>query len=150
MQLAALDKRKPGSMFKDMTMNDMDGKARSLSEWCGKGNYVLVDFWASWCGPCRQEMPNVVDNYNKYHAKGFEVIGVSFDSNAAAWKSAVKRLGMAWPQLSDLKAWKSAAASLYGIMGIPANVLIDPAGKIVAIDLRGAGLGIKLKEIYGF
>ena len=149
-QLAALEKRKPGKMFMDLAMNDLDGKPRKLSEWCGKGNYVLIDFWASWCGPCRQEMPNVVENYNKYHSKGFEVIGVSFDNNASAWKTAVKSLGMAWPQLSDLKAWKSAAAPLYGIMAIPSNVLVDKDGKIVATDLRGSNLGKTLKEIYGF
>ncbi len=149
-KLAALEKHRPGMPFTDLTMNDTEGKARRLSEWCGKGNYVLVDFWASWCGPCRQEMPNVVANYKKYHEKGFEVVGVSFDNKAEAWKNAIKSLGMPWPNISDLKGWQSAAASTYGINAIPANVLLDGSGKIVAVDLRGGDLGAKLKEVYGF
>lgn len=149
-QLAALEKRKPGTPFTDLTMNDTEGKTRKLSEWCGNGNYVLVDFWASWCGPCRQEMPNVVENYKKYHEKGFEVIGVSFDNKAEAWKNAIKNLKMPWPNISDLKGWQSTAASIYGINAIPANVLLDGEGKIIAVDLRGNALGMKLKEIYGF
>jgi len=149
-QLEALEKRKPGKMFMDMTMNDMGGKPQKLSQWCGKGNYVLIDFWASWCGPCRREMPNVVENYAKYHAKGFEIIGVSFDSKAEAWQNAVKMLGMAWPQLSDLKGWKSEGASLYGITSIPSNVLLDKDGKIMAVNLMDSELGEKLKELYGF
>ncbi len=150
-QLAdGLRKKQPGRMFVDLTMNDMDGKSRQLSEWCGKGKYVLVDFWASWCGPCRQEMPNVVETYVKYHSKGYEIVGVSFDSKAEPWKAAVKQLGMDWPQISDLKGWQSAASEAYGIMAIPSNVLLDGEGRIVANDLRGERLHAKLKEIYGF
>ncbi len=149
-QLAALEKRMTGKLFVDLTMNDTENNPRKLSEWCGKGNYVLIDFWASWCGPCRQEMPNVVENYKKYHSAGFEIVGISFDNKADAWKAAIDNLGMEWPQLSDLKAWKSEGASTYGITAIPANVLFDKEGKIIAVDLRGNNLGDKLKEIYGF
>ncbi len=147
--LATYDKRAPGTKFKDMTMNDMDGKEVTLSQWAGKGNYVLVDFWASWCGPCRQEMPNVVVNYEKYHAKGFEIVGVSFDQNKEPWVKAVQTMGLRWPQMSDLKGWQCAASDLYGIRSIPASMLIDPQGTIIALDLRGKALGKKLKEIFG-
>ena len=147
--LAGLEKRAPGNIFKELTMKDMEDRDVQLSQWVGKGNYVLVDFWASWCGPCRNEMPNVVACYEKYHDKGFEVVGVSFDQKKDLWIKAVQQMGMRWPQMSDLKGWKCAAAETYGVVSIPSNVLVDPKGKIIAMDLRGANLANKLKEIYG-
>ncbi|MBQ9668457.1 MAG: redoxin domain-containing protein [Prevotella sp.] len=148
--LASLEKRAPGKMYTDMTLNDMEGKVRKLSDWVGKGQYVMIDFWASWCGPCRQEMPNVVANYKKYHDKGFEIVGVSFDQKADAWKNAVEQMGMEWPQLSDLKGWKAAAVDVYGVNSIPASILLDGTGKIVGLNLRAEKLGEKLHDIYGF
>ena len=137
-----------GKPFTDLEMNDTEGKAHKLSEYCGKGHYVLIDFWASWCGPCRMEMPNVKENYEKYHAKGFDVVGLSFDNKADAWKKAINDMGLNWIHLSDLKGWRSIAAQTYGIQGIPASLLVNPKGIIVARDLRGEALGKKLAEIF--
>ncbi len=148
-QLKSMELRAPGSMFKDLVENDTTGTSHHLSEYVGKGNYVLVDFWASWCGPCMQEMPNVKANYEKYKAKGFNVVGLSFDRNADAWKRAIREKGLNWIHLSDLKFWQTVAAETYGIRSIPSSILCDPQGKIIAVDLRGNKLGEKLKEIYG-
>lgn len=135
--LSAAKRSAIGAEFTNLTMPDMDGKDISLSDYVGKGKYVLVDFWASWCGPCRREMPVVVEAYKKFADKGFEIVGVSFDNNKEAWVNAVKEMNMTWPQMSDLKGWQCEASSVYGIRSIPATILFDPQGKIVAKDLRG-------------
>ena len=147
-KLEGAKRKAAGAAFTDFALADMQGVSRKLSDYAGKGHYVLVDFWASWCGPCRQEMPLVKSLYEKYHPKGFEIVGVSFDTNKEDWTKAVEQMGMTWPQLSDLKAWKSEAAQLYDIRAIPATLLIGPDGKIVASGLRGAQLQKKLEEIY--
>jgi len=131
----------------DFTQNDVNGKPVKLSSF--KGKYVLLDFWASWCGPCRQENPNVVRVYNKYKDQNFTVLGVSLDrpDGRAAWLNAIKEDGLTWTHVSDLKFWNNAAAALYFVQSIPQNFLIDPQGKIVAKNLRGAELESKLIEL---
>ena len=137
-----------GQQFTDMEMADPEGKTHKISELVGEGHWVLVDFWASWCGPCRAEMPNVLEAYNKFHDKGFEVIGVSFDEKKEAWVKAIDQLKMPWLQISDLKGFNCAAAPIYKIDGIPDNILIDPQGKIIDRALRGKALHNRLQKIF--
>ena len=113
-----------------------------------RGKIVLVDFWASWCGPCRKENPNVIVNYNKYHDKGFDILGVSLDREINAWRNAIKQDGLPWHHISDLKGWQSAHAALYSVTSIPQTLLIDRDGKIIARNLRGEQLGAKLEELF--
>ena len=138
-----------GQQFTDIEMADPDGKMHKISELVGKGKYVLVDFWASWCGPCRAEMPNVLEAYNKFHDKGFEVVGISFDQKRDAWVKAVEQLKMLWLQLSDLKGWNCAAAPIYKVDAIPDNILIDPQGKVIDRALRGKALHSRLQKLLG-
>jgi peroxiredoxin len=136
-----------GSIAPDFTQADTIGKPVTLSSLRGK--YVLIDFWASWCGPCRQENPNVVKVYNQYKAKNFTIIGVSLDreDGKAAWLKAIKDDGLTWTQVSDLKYWANQAGVLYKVASIPQNYLLDPTGKIIAKGLRGADLEAKLAEL---
>ncbi|MDA3614962.1 redoxin domain-containing protein [Polluticaenibacter yanchengensis] len=134
-----------GAIAPDFTQEDPNGKSIALSSFRGK--YVLVDFWASWCGPCRQENPNVVDAYNKYKGKNFTVFGVSLDKSKDAWTKAIMEDKLAWEHVSDLQYWNNAAARLYGIQAIPANFLIDPQGKIIAKNITGKELHNKLAEV---
>ena len=117
-----------------------------MSDYAGKGKVVLVDFWASWCGPCRREMPNLVEAYAKYKGKNFEIVGVSLDQNADSWKEAIKTLKMTWPQMSDLKYWNSEGAQLYAVNSIPHTMLIDGEGTIIARGLHGEELQTKIAE----
>ncbi len=146
-QMIAQSKSKPheGGMAPEITMADTSGKPFSLSMLRGK--YVLVDFWASWCGPCRGENPNVVKAYNQFKDKNFTVLGVSLDKDKAEWIKAIGEDKLDWYHISDLKYWNSAAVALYGFDGIPYNVLVDPQGKIIGTNLRGSDLEIKLGEM---
>ncbi|MEN0055280.1 MAG: TlpA disulfide reductase family protein, partial [Mucilaginibacter sp.] len=137
-----------GSKAPDFTENDVHNKPVSLSSF--KGKYVLVDFWASWCLPCRKENPNVLKAYNQYKDKGFTVLGVSLDSESAkaSWLKAIAADAMPWTQISDLKGWKNQAAQLYGVSSIPQNFLIDPNGVVIATNLRNEDLHTKLASIF--
>jgi len=146
-KIAIGKRRQAGAKATDFTQNDLNDRPFTLSSLRGK--YVLVDFWASWCVPCRAENPNVVKAYQELKGKNFEIVGVSLDypGGKAVWAEAVKKDGLPWIQVSDLKGWKNEVAVLYGINSVPQNLLIDPNGMIIAKNLRGEALTQKLKEL---
>lgn len=138
-----------GKPYIEVVQNNMEGEPVALSSVVGEGKYVLLDFWASWCGPCMREVPYLLETYEKYHDKGFEIYGVSFDRDAEAWKSAVNNKGMNWIHVSDVNYFDNQAAKDYAVRSIPSNFLIGPDGSIVAVNLRGEEVQAKIAEILG-
>jgi len=151
MQQAQMQQRKEGNnswtgqQAPDLSLPSTEGKTVSIASFRGK--YVLVDFWASWCNPCRQENPNVVNAYKQFKDKNFTILGVSLDKDKSPWLKAIKDDQLSWTQVSDLAYWNSKAVETYKLESIPFNILIDPQGKIIAEGLRGAELEKKLQEV---
>lgn len=146
--LEVLKKVAVGQKFTDFEMADIKGKTHKLSEFVGNGkNIVLLDFWASWCPPCRRDMPNLVDTYKEFKGKGFKIVGISLDSKKEAWEKGIKDLNITWTQLSDLKGWKNDGATLYGVNSIPHTILVDKDGTIIAKGLHGKEVAEKLREL---
>ena len=146
-RIDVLGKTAVGQKFTDFTLPAPDGTPVKLGDIIAKNKYTLIDFWASWCGPCRAEMPNVVAAYKEYNKKGFGIVGVSLDSDAEAWKKAIKDMGMTWDHMSDVKGWQCEGAALYGVNSIPATVLVAQDGTIIERNLRGEAIKEKLAEL---
>jgi thiol-disulfide isomerase/thioredoxin len=147
-----MELRRAGTQTTGLEAPDLAGMTPDSTNYSLKqmrGKIVMIDFWASWCGPCRKENPNVVANYHKYKDKGFDILGVSLDRDIASWRKAIEADGLPWHHISDLKGWQSAHAALYSITSIPQTLLLDRDGKIIARNLRGEQLSEKLKEIFG-
>lgn len=136
-----------GDSYADIKLMNPEGKEVSLSDYVGKQKLVLIDFWATWCGPCRKELPHLLSAYEKYKSKGLEIVGVSLDQDKDSWKNFIQAQKMTWPQISDLEGWQSKAAKLYGVKSIPLTLLIDQNGVIVAKNLRGEELSQKIEEL---
>lgn len=136
-----------GGLAPEINLKNPEGEYVKLSSL--RGNYVLIDFWAAWCGPCRRENPNVVKLYEKYNSKGFEIYGVSLDRDRTSWLKAIEKDKLTWTQVSDLKFWQSEGARAYNVSAIPHTVLLDKEGKIIATNLRGSSLEKKLEELFG-
>lgn len=147
-QVKALKLVAVGQQAPDFTMNDPEGKPVTLSSKIGS-KLLLIDFWASWCGPCRQENPNVVKVYAEYHKKGFDILGVSLDRSKEDWVKAIADDKLTWSHVSDLKYWDNAAAKMYAVRAIPSNVLLDETGKIIDRNVRGEALAKKVAEVLG-
>lgn len=146
-RLNALQNTAVGKKFTDLKAKTPDGKEIALSNYAGKDKYVLVDFWASWCPPCRKEAPELVKVYNQYKSKGFEIVGVSLDSKKEAWEKGIKDLKLTWPQISDLKYWDTELGASYGVNSIPHMVLLDKDGTILAKGINAQELSEKLAEL---
>lgn len=145
--LMVLKRSAVGQPYVPFSMTDSAGVNINLSDYVGR-NFLLVDFWASWCMPCREENPNLVALYDKYHEKGFDIFGVSFDSKRERWLKAIEEDSLTWTHVSDLQGWNNAAGKLYGIRSIPSNALLDTNGVIIAKNLRGDDLKAKLEELF--
>lgn len=149
-ELARVKTSAVGAKFHDLMLQDNEGKPFKLSDHLGKGKYVLLEFWASWCGPCRADIPHLKEVHALYNAAGFEIIGVSMDEDKAKWLQAIEEEKLYdWPQVSDLQAFQGNIHKLYNFQGIPACVLIDPNGIIVDRNMRGSWMDKKLVELYG-
>ncbi|MDH5826280.1 TlpA disulfide reductase family protein [Sphingobacterium faecium] len=145
--MKSLRKTQIGSHYTDLNLSNENGQKVSLSQSVSKNKVTLIDFWASWCKPCLEEVPHLIAAYKEFKGRGFEIVGISLDQNEVAWKKSITSFGMTWPQMSDLKGWKSIAASEYGVQAIPFTLLVDQEGKIIGKNLRGKELEQKLAEL---